>query len=442
MSRLMLYAVVILIAASAFCEVPARYEQLVYSIWAFNGKDYGGTFSGEDSDTIYLLAGTDNFATVRKTLVYFWPASQEPRTDITALNQEFVGLLEVSQGRNESRKIPVTEYTYYNVRGEYELNWKVDTGAAAYATHKSYTDMVAAHYQRMAEHQMESAAFDRRLRELTAEIAELRKAGKDFEDLFETAQSMRPPEPPQFPRIYMVPPAPVQRGYLLNLPVGEYDLRFLAENGDVMEGSERRIITFENRRKEGVGLEVIPSDRWTRIEESKTPSSVLYVNGKADLYLRAFYQDEYNDLYFEKLRSNHAKGNPNIMTWIRIQQVPKAKIELASAKGSAELISENAFFVEQAQGTALGYTIVPYDPSGPHKGKAPNLIAFHLPLAPGTERYGVRVQDGHGDFLSGSERKIRVVPESNRTFLLIILVLLPLGLLGLVRIFVARRYTP
>ena len=441
MKRLVLIPVFLVAALFLCADVPVRQEQLIYSVWAFNGRDYAGTFSGEDSNTIYLIAETDNFVSVRKTLVYFWQATQEPRTDTSTLNKEFNGSLEVTAKGIAPMIIPVTDYTYYNVRGEYELNWKVETGAAAHAAHKKYTDLVDAHYQRMANHQQESAAFEKLMRELVAKITELRKAGKNFDDLLETAQSMKSPVAPQFPRIFMVPPAPVQKAHILNLPVGEYDIRFVLEDGSVMEGSERRVITFKKRRDEGVGLEVIPGDRWTRVEESKTPASVLYVNGSADLYLRAFYQNEYNDLFFEKLRNNNAKGNPNLMKWVRIQQVPKARIELTDAKGGTNTISENPFYVEQARGTALGYTIVPYDPDGTHKGSAPNLIAFHVPLMSGADMYRVSLQGMEGNHLTGSDRQIRVVPGSKRNIILVIIVLLPIVLLVLVQIYRVRRYT-
>ena len=441
MNRLVLIPVFLVTASFLCADVPVRQEQLIYSVWAFNGRDYAGTFSGEDSNTIYLLAETDNFVSVRKTLVYYWEATQEPRTDTSTLNKEFDGSLEVTARGIVPRTIPVTDYTYYNVRGDYELNWKVDTGAAAHATHQRYTDLVDAHYERTANHQRESAAYERRMRELVAEITQLRKAGKNFDDLLETAQSMKAPVAPQFPRIFMVPPAPVQKAHILNLPEGEYDIRFVLEDGSVMEGSERRIICFKKRRDEGVGLEVIPGDRWTRVEESKTPASVLYVNGSADLYLRAFYQNEFNDLFFEKLRNNNAKGNPNLMKWVRIQQVPKARIELTDPEGGTKRISENPFYVEQARGTALGYTIAPYDPEGTHKGSNPNLIAFHVPLMSGADMYRVSLRDMEGNHLAGSDRQIRVVPGSELNIIPVLIVLLPIVVMVLVQIYRTRRYT-
>ena len=71
----------------------------------------------------------DNFLTVRNAFVYYWPITQEWKTDTSVLNVPFTGTLQLTgPGLKEPRLIPPVRYTYYNTRGEYELNWKVATG--------------------------------------------------------------------------------------------------------------------------------------------------------------------------------------------------------------------------------------------------------------------------------------------------------------------------
>jgi hypothetical protein len=422
------------------CCCFSREEQLIYSILAFNGRDYAGTFSGEDSDSIYLIADTDNFLTVRKTLVYFWPITEDLKVDSQALSKVFSGTLELRQKGKGAVTVILSIYTYYNVRGEYEFNWKVATGSEADAAYKKYQDLIAAYYQASEEYQQIQAAYEALLNELTMQVVKLREEGLDFSRLLEQVQNMAAPTPPDYPAYYNVPPVPLQEGFLINLPEGEYSVRFINEDGTVMEGSDRKVITFRKRGEEGIGLEVIPGDKWTRPVESRTPSSTLYLNGDTDLYLLPFFQNEYNDLYYEKLVKNDAKGNPDLMKWVRIQQVPKARIELIRPDRSTEIILENSFYVEQAKGSVLGYTIVPYDPEGAHKDTEPSLKAFHIPISPGDRVMRLKVQDQNGKYPAGGERRIRIVTRSNLSILLLVLVFIPILVLVIVRVKRAGRY--
>jgi len=376
-ARRSILAAVLLVGALAWAQAPVRREQFIYSILAFNGKDYAATFARAGADSLYLVAEVDNFLTVRNAFVYYWPITQDWKTDTSVLNVPFTGTLQLTgPGLKEPRLITPVRYTYYNSRGEYELNWKVATGQEADQAWQEYQQLMEDYYGRVQEYQQARAAYDAMLNELTIRITRMRDQGQDVTRLVEVLQSLSSPKEPEFPRDYIVPPRPVEEAFVLNLPVGEYAIRFFAEDGSVLEGSERRVVSFRKRRAEGIGLEVIPGDKWTRPVESTTPSSVLYVDGSADLYLRPFFQQEYNDLYYEKMQRNDASGNPNVMKWVRIQQVPQAAIRLSGSGGQEQVVREEPFFVEQVKGASLGYRIVPYDPQGAHKDRDPSLQAF------------------------------------------------------------------
>jgi hypothetical protein len=234
---------------------------------------------------------------------------------------------------------------------------------------------------------------------------------------------------------------PVQQAFIINLPVGEYRIRLLTADGETMEGSERRIVTFAKRRAEAVGLEVIPGDKWTRPVQSTSPASVLYVDGSTDLYLRPFYQREYNDLFYEKMRRNDAKGNPGLMKWVRIQQVPGAAVEIAAAAPAAtqsRTVREAPFFVEQVPGAALGYRIVPFDPVA-HADRQASLRAFHVPISRDRPALRVRVLDRDGGPLPSSERQVRIVAPSARARLALLLAAVPLLVMAAVLALRSRR---
>ena len=422
-------------------QAPERVEQFVYSIAAFNGRDYAGTFARRAADTIYLLAEVDNFLTARNGLVYFWPITGEWKLDLSVLDVAFEGTLELSGRGRPPQSLGMTPYTYYNVRGEYELNWKVATEAEAVAVVQHSRDLIAAYYQAVADYRRERMEYEQGLQEMVATIVALREEGKDVTGLVEEVEKLEPPPEPQPPTHYVAPPVPVQQAFIINLPVGEYRIRLLTADGEIMEGSERRIVTFEQRRAEAVGLEVIPGDKWTRPVQSTSPASVLYVDGSTDLYLRPFYQREYNDLFYEKMRRNDAKGNPGLMKWVRIQQVPGAAVEIAvgaSPAAQPRTVREEPFFVEQLPGAALGYRIVPFDPAE-HQDRQPSLQAFHVPIAPERPVLRVRVLDRDGGPLPSSERQVRIVAPSARARLALLLAAVPLLVMVAVMLLRSRR---
>jgi hypothetical protein len=423
----------LIIGAGSLCaDVPVREEQLIYTILAFNGR--------QDADTIYLMANVDNFLTVRKTFVYFWPLSGEWNTESSILDVTLDGSLELSFPDGRRKTIRPTPYTYYNVQGEYEVNWKVDRGQEAFNAWERYQHILNAYYASAEEYNRELAVYEATLNKLVTTITTMRDQGRDATKLVNSLAELSPPVEPPLPKDYIVPPVPVELAFILNLPVGEYAIRFLHVDGSVIEGSERTVVVFEKRRAQGIGIEVIPADKWTRPVESRTPASVLYIDGSTDLYLRPFFEQEYNDLQYQKMAKNDAKGNPRLMRWVRIQQVPTARLLLGLGGHPAQTVLEAPYYVEQAEGGALGYRIVPFDPQGAHKGEEASLLAFHVPIESEQRVIRVLVQDQDGRTLHGSERQIRVVKPSRRVTIALVLIPMPILVMILALIRRARMY--
>lgn len=432
------FALALLFVASlARAQAPVREEQTIISILAFNGKAYSSTFSGRHSDTLCLVAGVDSFLTVRNCFVYFWPLTGEWKSDTSVLDVPFSGTLEVRQrGKREPRIIAPVRCTYYNTRGEYELNWKVATGDEADRVWTAYQGLVGAYYMNLEEYYRKQAAYESRLAELNQSIISQRNRGTDASETIRALQSLSAPREPEFPGEYVTPPRPVEEAFIVNLPAGEYSIRFVSPDGSVVEGTERRLISFRKARSNGVGLEVIPGDKWTRPVESATPHAVLYVDGTADLYVQPFLEDEYNDLYYEQMLRNDAKGNPDVMKWVQIQQVPSAQIEISLPGEGTRRILEKPFYVDQVEGASLGYRIVPFDPQGVHAGLEASLRAFHIPFAGGVTRMRLQVLDREGNALPGGDRQVRVVGPTPMRYVPLILAVLPLA--GMAGMLIAR----
>ena len=429
----------------AWGQAPPREEQFVYTATAFTGKHYTPTFAGEESDAIYLIADVDNFLTARYTFVYFWPITRQWLTDQRGLNVPVPGSLQVTGPGREPLTVRMIDYTYYNVRGEYELNWRVATGDAAHRIYREHLAEQRAYRDAAFAFQGAQAAYQERLSELMMQGRELRHRGADTGELEALVRALEEPQPPQRPATYVVPPAAVRPAIILNLSPGRYRIRLLTEDGLTVEGSERTVIAFAPRRAAAVGLEVIPGDKWTRPVESNAPSAVLYVDGSADLYLRPFFQIEYNDHRYARMLRNDAKGNRALMRWVRTQQIPRARIDLTRRDGSGaarapETRLEEPFFVAQTAGAARGYRIVPFDPAGDHANRQPSLRAVHVPLAPSDRVVQVQVRDARNAALPTGARQIRVVDPARTGPISLALPALPLLLMAVVLGRRARRY--
>ncbi|HEY9592845.1 MAG TPA: hypothetical protein VHE79_00110 [Spirochaetia bacterium] len=437
-----LIPVLVLLAAAlpSWTEVPVRTEELVWSMLAFNGRDYTATFATERSDAIYLLAGVDNFLSLRKTLVYWWPLTSDWKTDTDSLNVQFPGSLELRDARGRVREIALQSYTYFNVRGDYEVNWKVRTGKAAEEEIARYNALYDSYFKAMRDYQRDTAAYEDELRSLATRIQKLKDGHGDYAALLQRLDTLPAPATPARPDYYVVPPAQMQQAFILNLPVGRYTIRLVSPDGTVAEGSERAVVVHARGRTGGVGFEIIPGDKWTRPEASVTPSSTIYASGAADLYLRPFFEDEYNDLFYARTIDNAARGNPSIVRWVRVQQVPRAGIVVRRPGRGSETLSEKPFLVEQSQGNTLGYTISPWDPNGSGRDKQPNLVAFPVPLRDGVKRLSINAVDAGGRPLAGSEREIRVVRPLEKRGALIALALSPLLLMAVVLVVRSRAY--
>ena len=316
-------------------------ESLIYSVVAFDGKDYSGTFCRGDADTIYLIGDVDNFLNVKKALVYYWDITQEWKLDLEHLNYTFEGQIELTDKSGNVEILESVKFTYYNAPGEYEINWRVFTGAEAdreYAAYDKlmdeYIDQLEAYQNKQMELQvrfeemiqqlsllreeeeevvqrLEESPAKKRLDEIKGKIEQARREQTDTSQLEQEKAALERDLSPLIEaaarsRLEILAfaelaqrlgdglPAPEHPGYfvrepdnafLFNLEPGEYSIRFMLPDGTTLEGSEKRVLVHEKWRENSIGYDVIPADQWTRPVLSQTPASVLYVDGTTDLYL-------------------------------------------------------------------------------------------------------------------------------------------------------------
>lgn len=421
-------------------EAPIRTEETLYSIAAFSGRDYALTFAKENASTIYVHSDANNFMSLKKNFTYFWPITDQWMLDDSILDITYEGTIEITDNKGVKKTLEPVDYTFFNMRGTYQNNWHVRTGAEAVAEWTEYVDIVLNYQAAMTEYNRAHAAYQERTSQLFNQILMRRGEDKPFEHLLEELETIKPPEEPAKPTKYTVPPVKLQKGFQINLPEGEYSLRFIATDGKVIEGSEKTLISVAGRRLNAIGYEVFPAVRWTQPSSSTTPSSVLYVDGTSDLYVRPFFQTEYRDMHYNKLINNQKSGNPNLYTWVKIQQVPHSSMQITTDTQVRE-VTEGPYIVEQTKTSAMGYTIVPYDPTGEHKGKIPSVSALYIPLSPqmkALEFSLTNLEDAAAT--ASSKRSIRIIRGVQHEILSLALLVLPLIVLLFVLIKRRRSY--
>lgn len=418
-----------------FAEVPVRSEETLYSVAAFSGKDYALTFVKEDSPTLFLHSDASSFITLKKNFTYYWPLTEQWMVEDSVLDITYEGNIEIVDKKGNVTTLEPVDYTFFNVRGEYQNNWHVKTGKEAHNEWNNYVSLVLDYQEATTLYNRAYGQYKSRTTELFEQIMTLRGEGKEYDELLEQLTLLKEPTEPSLPTTYTVPPVKIQRGFQINLPKGEYSIRFATTDGNIVEGSEKKLVSIAPRRESSVGYEIFPAIRWSEPTMSTTASSVLYLDGSSDIYVRPFYQNEYLSLPYNKLINNQSYGNENLYSWVKIGQVPKSKIQLVSRKKVDEL-SEAKYIVEQAATSALGYSIVPYDPLGIHKGKTPTLSALYIPLSKEMKELSFSLISGE----ESSMRSIRIISGVHHEVFVALILFIPLLVITGLLIARKRRY--
>jgi hypothetical protein len=399
---------------SSQAQVPEKRQEFVYGINAFTGRIYQGTFYPLSEDTLYLLADVTNIISPRHSLVYFWPITNEQRVDWSGLNETVDGSLEIVQEGQVIQTIPGTQYIIQYPRGSAAGEVYVYLGAEAEAQYQE---------------------FDRLRRRYRDEVAEYYEASRNYrQDLEERAQSGTlkkgelPPPPPAEPEPFVFTSTGVFDGIPVKLPVGNYRIRLRDPQGQIVAGSERRLIVFDSGRN-GVSYNIIPHDKWTIPDQSDDPSQVLYGRPDSIIYLQPYTQKEYNELYFTRLASPQSTlGSYDRWVWNQLEPIEAGQLELLQDGQVLERIAWKPYVVRQYTGSALGYEILDQETASEERlrSRTPDFKAFRVNINLG-DSFSIRLIDPAGQVVPGSERQVKMVQAetANGYFLL---PLLPLAL--------------
>ncbi|MCX6090430.1 MAG: hypothetical protein NTX88_08725 [Candidatus Atribacteria bacterium] len=398
----------------ASAEPPVMHEQLVYSLTSFNGASFSKSFCPANEETIYFIADQENVISPRKTIVYYWPITRKYMAGFSTLNEEMAGKFEVLQGGKVISTLAKQTYTLYYPKGYWSEKASVYINDSAREYFQKYKAAVDQFNTRLKQYYESMTQYRENFNRFLEEVKKRREAG-DNNPL--NAPVPKEPQPPEFVEFYATE---LTEGFIIKLPVGEFEIRLRADDGTIIEGSERKVVVFASRRQGGTGYEIIPGNRWTKKENCDDPSWVIHAVGKNELYFNPYRQDEYNELYHNKLEDPQNVGSIERWKWIHIDPIDNIKVLLTHQQAILQAVDKEPYFVKQIQGAELGYEIIKYDDDLKQKGYKPTFESYKVILdenLPKTDYAISTVQAENAQPVPQSERTLRLLKKDKSLYL-------------------------
>jgi hypothetical protein len=435
-----------LVAFGAGSEEIKKVENFVYSLHSFDGRIYRSTFAREDSKTIYLLADSDNFLSTRKIFIYYFPAMEGYRVDSDIVNYPYKGTLEIT-GEGVTAKLKSEIYTYTNMPEERATEQssqisssgdqvstssqgllRVYKGEAAKRVWERYDAMLEEY--RIAEEKWEVIAreFQAWQKSMVQKIRDARAAGKDVSGLVSEVQTQHTPYPPERPHFQV---EPLLEAFVVNLHTGRYSMLLRDDDGYIVEGSEKSLVVFREKRSLGICYQFASTDKIAKPVLSPESKSVLYIDGTNDLYIEGYYQNEFNEFYHNKLVQNDSMGSIFRTKTATSEKVTDSWLELVQGGRVSDILLEELYYIQADNAQNTGYSIVVWDgrPNQPMQYVNPNFSGFHIPVSKIDGTISIRLRNIQDRVYDGSEREIRIIRNDFLIWILYILSLAPIAVL-------------
>lgn len=400
---LMLACLLVLAAQSAYSIEPKKTEAIVYRIQAFAAQEYATVYSPPEADTLYLIADSDNALDPRYTLVYYWPLTREYFESWEKLDVALDGVLEVLSGSHVVMSAERTEVVFAFAHATAEGASTLHEGQEA----RTFRDSFDAHRRE----------YERSMELYGQQMLEYHKALREY--LRASSRSSIAAPLPQEP----VEPAPPdefvsdpQSAFVVRLPQGTYSMRMVDREGNVIEGSERRLVSFQALSTRGTGFEIIPEERWTARVRTDAPEASLFCAPGKELYLIPYVTESYRQDYLARLRNPQSQELSRKAIQVYTSPREAGWLVLRPPGRLPTRVALMPYFVKQNSGSELGYSIVEWTKAAAGKD-SPTFTAFRLDFNP--EDAGSAWQIGLEDpvtarIVAGSERSLRVVNARGR----------------------------
>lgn len=375
-------------------------EEFVYGVNAFNGSLYHGTFYPPSVDTLYLLADEISIVSPRKTLLYYWPVTNEYKADWDTLSANVEGVLEIiSQGRIIASLQP-RDYVIQYPKGITRGDPQIFLGEDARTKYQQWSEELQAYRLAVSAYYEASRIF-------TTTLDDKIEAGNitSADDVLVSAP-VRPAE-------FVYSSTKVYRGMPVTLSSGNYEIQLRNSQGEIVENSLKKLVVF-HRDRVGVGYTVIPEDKWTTPEDTQRPDEIIYVRSENVLYLEPYFESEYNEQYFVHLEAPQApRFGDSGWLWVKEGKFVPNDLQILHGKMRLLAVTFEDYMVRQTPGKALGYEILEWQ-EGISQGmreRSPDFSAFRLVVDRHLQDIAVHLVGDNDVAVGGSSRTLDVVRE-------------------------------
>jgi len=343
-----------------------------------------------------VIADSDNSFDPRTTLVYYWPLTREYFESWDKLDEPVDGRLEVLAG---SRVVSSADRT------EIVLSY-------AHATAEGASTLFAGPEARRVREAFDAhrAEYERGMELYSRRMLEYRRALRDYMRASSrqpiAAPMPREPAEPQPPDEFVTDPV---SAFVVRLPEGTYRLRVIDPAGNVVEGSERRVVAFKPLGVRGTGYEIIPEERWTARIRSEARDAGLFCMPGKDLYVIPYVTESYRQDQLARLRD--PQSTETSQHAVQVYTAPREGGRL-TARSPGKLDRQAAWtpwYVKQKPGSELGYSIMEWSREAAG-ADSPAFAGFRLSFADEDAGSAWRLTlDTGGGVAAGSARELRVI---------------------------------
>ena len=389
---------------------PEKMEAVVYQLQSFAVTEYATVYSPPQAVEIHLIADTNNAFDPRTTLVYYWPLTREYFQSWEKLDEQVDGRLEILTGGRVVQRLEREPVVFSYPRAAAEGSCILLAGAKAREAFAAYQKVTAEYEKEMAAYQQALLRYQQDLRDYIR-LSSRKNGAAHVAEL-----PPKEPAPPQPANWFVSDP---RQMYIVRLPEGRYAGRVIDERGDLIEGSERTIVTFRPAERKGIGYAIIPEERWTARMQSDASQDALYSMPGKEIFVIPSVTETYREDLLVRLKNPQSRDSVQRLESIHTGPLDARRLVLLRNGRPVRTIERTPYYVRQAEGAELGYSIVEWSRESAG-ADSPTFTAFRLRFdeADAGSSYSITVEDpATAVAAAGSERRIRIVRSSSSGYL-------------------------